>query len=140
MSDNIAINLDRFVEAQQSVYDQALAEVRRGSKRSHWMWFIFPQFAGLGQSEMSHRYAINSLDEARAFLAHPILGPRYREIVSALQDLEASDPVSVFGSIDAQKLRSSLTLFAMVSEDPLFAAALRRWFGDSDPQTMRLAR
>ena len=140
MSDaHIPADLERFVEAQRSAYDQALGEVRRGAKRSHWMWFIFPQCAGLGLSEMSRRYAIRSLDEAGAYLVHPVLGVRYREIVAALQDLDVADATAVFGPVDAQKLRSSLTLFAMVSGEPLIGAALERWFGASDFETQRLA-
>jgi uncharacterized protein (DUF1810 family) len=122
-------DLERFVAAQAGSYDAALAEIRRGAKRSHWMWFVFPQIAGLGRSDMARRYAIGSIREARAYLAHPLLGSRYRECVSALQDLEGGDPVLVFGPIDAVKLRSSLTLFEAASAEPLFAAALARWFG-----------
>jgi len=131
--------LDRFVEAQASTYATALAEIRRGAKRSHWMWFIFPQLAGLGRSPTAQFYAIGSLDEVRAYLAHPLLGARYRECVQALQDLPTSDAQAVFGSIDATKLRSSLTLFDHVAPSPLFAAALDRWFdGQRDPATLDL--
>ena len=141
MSDiQTSVDLDCFVVAQQSTYEQALAEVRRGAKRSHWMWFIFPQFDALASSEMSRRYAIRSLDEARAYLAHPLLGMRYRKIVATLQDLDVADATAVFGPVDAQKLRSSLTLFAMVSEEPMIGAALERWFGAPDFVTQRLAR
>jgi len=130
-------DLDRFVAAQEGTYDTALAEVRRGAKRSHWMWFIFPQIAGLGASAMSQRYAIANLDEARAFLAHPILGRRLREIVGALQDLTDTKAVDVFGHVDAAKLRSSLTLFLEAGQEPLFSAALARWFeGDRDAATI----
>lgn len=121
--------LERFVAAQEEIYPRALAEIKRGAKRSHWMWFIFPQFAGLGRSAMAQRYAIKSADEAHAYLEHPQLGARYSECVEALQDLTASDPVAVFGKIDAVKLRSSLTLFEAVGGHPLFGAALDRWFG-----------
>jgi len=121
--------LERFVRAQDPVFSRALDEIRRGAKRSHWMWFIFPQLAGLGRSAMAQRYAIADLDEARAYLAHPRLGPRYLECVSALQDLASSDPVAIFGEIDAVKLRSSLTLFEAADARPLFAAALDRWYG-----------
>lgn len=122
-------DLDRYVAAQEPVYACALAEIRRGAKRTHWMWFIFPQLAGLGRSAMAQRYAIADLDEARAYLAHPLLGPRYIECVSALQDLARGDPVAVFGEVDAAKLRSSLTLFEAAGAGPLVAAALERWFG-----------
>ena len=121
--------LERLVAAQFQVYPRALDEIRRGAKRSHWMWFIFPQLAGLGLSAMAQRYAIADLGEARVYLAHPLLGARYLECVEALQDLEESDPVAVFGAIDAVKLRSSLTLFEMAEGRGLFSAALTRWFG-----------
>lgn len=132
-------SLDRFVDAQTLAYKTALAELRRGAKRSHWIWYIFPQIAGLGRSSMAQQFAIRSLDEARAYLAHPVLGPRYRECVAALQDLPGSDPVAVLGETDAMKLRSSLTLFESAEPHPLFAAALDRWFGGvRDELTLRL--
>jgi len=122
-------DLSRFVDAQYRSYERALAEIRRGAKTSHWMWFVFPQIAGLGHSPMAQRYAIGSLEEARAYLAHPVLGARYRECMSALQDLPMTSADAVFGSVDAVKLRSSLTLFAEASAEPLFPAAIDRWFG-----------
>ena len=129
--------LARFVEAQAKVYDLALAEIRAGAKRSHWMWFIFPQLRGLGHSPTAHHYGIASLSEARAYLDHAVLGPRYRECVQALQALEGSDPVAVFGSVDAMKLRSSLTLFEAAGYSDLFAGALDRWFdGERDASTL----
>ncbi len=131
--------LERFVSIQRETYARALDEIRRGRKRSHWIWYIFPQAAGLGHSAMSQRYAIGSTDEAHAFLDHPLLGARYRECVDALQALENSSAEAVFGAIDAAKLRSSLTLFAEVSAEPLFTAALDRWFdGLRDQATLRL--
>ncbi|MCW3838160.1 DUF1810 domain-containing protein [Sphingomonas canadensis] len=134
-----ARSLERFVEAQASVYATALGEIRRGAKRSHWMWFVFPQLAGLGRSETTRFFGIGSLEEARAYLAHPVLGSRYVECVEALQDLGTSEPIAVFGEIDATKLRSSLTLFEAVKPSPLFAAALDRWFGgERDPETYAL--
>jgi uncharacterized protein (DUF1810 family) len=130
-------DLDRFVTAQATTYDGALAEIRRGAKRSHWMWFVFPQIAGLGSSDMARRYAIASLDEARAYLAHPVLGGRLRESVGALQDLTGTTADAVFGAVDAMKLRSSLTLFAEADGGALFVAALQRWFGgEPDPATV----
>jgi uncharacterized protein (DUF1810 family) len=134
--------LERFVIAQAEIYSRALAEIQRGAKRTHWMWFIFPQLAGLGRSETAQRYALSDLNETRAYLAHPLLGARYVECVSALQDLIGHDPVAVFGPIDAKKLRSSLTLFEAASARPLFGAALERWFGgERDNRTLRrLAR
>jgi uncharacterized protein (DUF1810 family) len=124
-------DLGRFVAAQQDVYAGALAELRRGSKTGHWMWFVFPQVAGLGQSAMSRRYAIASLDEARAYLAHPVLGRRLRECADALLALGPADTAeSVFGSIDARKLRSSMTLFARAApDDARFRLVLARYFG-----------
>lgn len=128
-------NLERFVRAQAGSYETALAELRAGAKRSHWMWYVFPQIAGLGSSDMAQRYAIGSLDEARAYLRHPLLGERLREAVSVLDALAERDPARVMGGIDAIKLRSSLTLFAAV--DPWFATGLDRWFGgERDPATL----
>ena len=132
-------DLDRFVSAQAGAYDTALGEIRRGAKQTHWMWFVFPQIAGLGRSEMARRFAIQSLAKARAYLAHPVLGPRLRECVAALQDLIGMTAESVFGGIDAIKLRSSLTLFIEAGAGPLFSAALERWFdGWKDDMTLRL--
>lgn len=122
-------DLQRFVDAQEPLYPRALEEIRRGAKRTHWMWFIFPQIKGLGRSAMAQRYAIASVDEAKAYLDHPVLGPRYVECVTALQDLTGTTAVTVFGETDARKLCSSLTLFEAAGEAPLIAAALDRWFG-----------
>lgn len=130
--------LERFIAAQANSYETALAEIRRGAKRSHWMWFIFPQIAGLGSSAMAQRYAIASLDEAQAYLDHPLLGPRYRESVAALQDLAGTTAEAVFGGMDAIKLRSSLTLFVEAGAGPLIEAALARWCGDPDPATLAI--
>jgi uncharacterized protein (DUF1810 family) len=123
--------LQRFVDAQDDAgtYDQALRELRAGRKRSHWMWFVFPQVRGLGSSPMAQYYAISGLPEARAYLAHPELGRRLVDCARALTELEASDPVAVFGPVDAQKLRSSMTLFAAAGPDqPVFRAVLDRFF------------
>lgn len=128
--------LGRFVAAQAAMYSQALAEIRQGRKASHWMWFIFPQIAGLGHSAMARRYAIGSIAEARAYLEHPILGARLRECVGALQALPPISADAVFGPVDALKLRSCLTLFAAASREPAFAAALDRWFDAPDPATI----
>ncbi|UUL84151.1 DUF1810 domain-containing protein [Sphingomonas qomolangmaensis] len=123
-------NLDRFVLAQREVYATALAEIGEGRKRSHWMWFIFPQIAGLGRSDIAQHYAIASRAEAIAYLAHPMLGPRLLACVSALQQLpEPADAAAVFGAVDALKLRSSLTLFAAAGGSPIFGEAIDRWFG-----------
>ena len=131
-------NLDRFVEAQSRSFAAALSEIRQGRKRSHWMWYIFPQVAGLGQSEMSRRFAIGSLAEARAYLAHPVLGARLRTCVAALQDLSGTTAEQVFGEVDAQKLLSSLTLFAEAGGGQIFDAALERWFGSRDATTLQM--
>jgi uncharacterized protein (DUF1810 family) len=134
------VDLERFVRAQdeRQTYRQAVSELRRGRKSSHWMWFVFPQIAGLGRSSMAQAYAIADLDEARAYLAHPVLGPRLvecAEIVASHQGLTAEQ---IFGGIDAMKLRSSMTLFARAAEDqPVFAAVLDRYFDGPDPQTER---
>jgi uncharacterized protein (DUF1810 family) len=129
--------LERFVAAQAGSYDTALAEIRNGNKRSHWMWYIFPQVAGLGHSPMAQRYAIGSLDEARAYLAHPLLGSRLRECVAALDTLSGTTAEQVFGGIDAVKLRSSLTLFEAAGAP--FGQTLER-FGERDDRTLQLIR
>ena len=138
-----AFELQRFVDAQDDggTYAQALAELRAGAKRSHWMWFVFPQVAGLGGSPMAHRYAISGLAEARAYLAHPVLGPRLLECARALTELDGTDATAVLGSTDAMKLRSSMTLFAAAAPDePVFTAVLDQYFGgvQDDATTSRL--
>jgi uncharacterized protein (DUF1810 family) len=130
--------LERFADAQEDVFDTALAEIRDGAKRSHWMWFIFPQLAALGQSATAKRYGIESLEEVHAYLDHPVLGTRLRECVNALQALPPAKAEQVFGPIDALKLRSSLTLFDAAGGGPQFAAALDRWFGGADAKTLAL--
>ncbi|MDT0276625.1 DUF1810 domain-containing protein [Blastococcus goldschmidtiae] len=139
MSD--AFDLQRFVDAQRDSYDTALAELHSGSKRSHWMWFVFPQIAGLGHSATAQHFAISGLDEAHAYLAHPVLGPRLIECTQALVDLDGTDAVAVLGPVDAQKLRSSMTLFAHTDPgQPLFRAVLDRYFAgrDDEATTSRL--
>ncbi len=132
-------DLQRFVDAQDrgGTYDQALRELRAGRKTSHWMWFVFPQVAGLGRSTTAQRYAIADLEEARAYLAHPALGPRLREATQALMAHGATSAEAVLGGIDALKLRSSMTLFARAEPDePLFRQVLEQWFGGrADPAT-----
>ena len=130
-------DLERFVAAQEGVYESALAQLRAGHKTGHWMWFVFPQVAGLGMSAMSQRYAIASLAEARAYLDHPLLGPRLAECARVLTELPGHDAEAVFGGIDAVKLRSSMTLFARASEDDsVYYAVLDHYFGgETDPQT-----
>jgi len=132
-------DLQRFVDAQENTYAAVQRELIRGRKTSHWMWFIFPQLRGLGSSEMAYTFGITSLDEARAYLAHPLLGTRLRECVTALQDLPKADAEEVFGNVDALKLRSSLTLFVRAGGGQLFEAALKRWFsGQADERTDQL--
>lgn len=124
--------LSRFVDAQDSAgtYQRALSELRGGSKRSHWMWFIFPQIAGLGMSSISQRYALSSLDEARAYLRHPLLGPRLLECFRAVLVLENRSAEQIFGGIDARKLHSSSTLFLRAAPDePVFKQILDEYFG-----------
>ena len=134
--------LERFVSAQDQAgtYPAALAELRAGRKRSHWMWFVFPQIAGLGQSPTSRRYAISSLAEARAYLDHPVLGPRLIECARVLIALPGPSAQDVFGGIDAMKLRSSMTLFARADPaNPVFAQVLDAYFGGvPDEATERL--
>jgi uncharacterized protein (DUF1810 family) len=131
-------DLSRFIDAQSGVHDRALAELRRGQKTSHWMWFVFPQIAGLGHSPTARLYAIADLDEARAYLAHPVLGPRLVEAVEAINALPGRDANAVFGSPDDLKLRSSLTLFrAADPQEPAFQRALDKYFGGvADPLTL----
>jgi uncharacterized protein (DUF1810 family) len=133
----VSADLRRFVDAQEQTYAQALAELRAGRKRTHWMWFVFPQIAGLGRSGMAQRFAIRDLDEARAYIAHPVLGPRLVECARALTALDTEDPAEVLGDVDAQKLRSSLTLFTLAAPDePVFRDALDHYFdGDLDEAT-----
>jgi uncharacterized protein (DUF1810 family) len=133
-------DLQRFVDAQEGTYAQALTEIRAGHKQSHWMWFIFPQFSGLGWSSTAQRYAIRSADEARAYLAHPTLGPRLIECAAAVVAAGARSAVDVFGYPDDLKLRSSATLFAAVSAPgSVFQRLLDKWFGgEPDKTTLRL--
>jgi uncharacterized protein (DUF1810 family) len=132
-------DLQRFVTAQDQggTYAQALAELRRGRKVSHWMWFVFPQVAGLGFSATSRHFAISSLIEARAYLDHPVLGPRLIESASVVAEAQDRTAVDIFGGIDAQKLRSSMTLFSRAApEEPSFRRVLDRFFaGQLDPAT-----
>jgi uncharacterized protein (DUF1810 family) len=137
----MADDLERFVRAQQPVYDGVLEELKRGRKTGHWMWFVFPQITGLGRSETARYYAITSLDEARAYLAHPVLGRRLRECARLLLESEGRTAEEIFGPIDARKLHSSVTLFQRASTDDEtgFAAVLQRFFdADPDPATEAL--
>jgi uncharacterized protein (DUF1810 family) len=123
-------DLERFVKAQSPVHAQALAELRAGRKTSHWMWFVFPQIAGLGTSPMAQRYAIASLAEARAYWSHPVLGPRLKECTAAVLAVRGRSAHDIFGSPDDVKFRSCMTLFERaVPEEPLFAQALDAYYG-----------
>lgn len=135
-------DLQRFVEAQDrdGMYERSLLELRRGRKRSHWIWFVFPQITGLGSSQMAQTYAIASLEEARAYLTHPVLGPRLIKSADALLALAVTDPVAVLGEVDAMKLRSSMTLFAHVDHaPPSFTRVLAQYYdGIGDKATEEL--
>jgi len=136
------VDLDRFVEAQDGVYAQALAELEAGRKESHWMWFVFPQIAGLGHSPMARFYAIASAAEARAYLAHPLLGSRLCACAAALLAHRARSAEAILGPVDAMKLKSSMTLFEAVAGEPApFAAVLDAFFGGGrDAATLKLLR
>jgi uncharacterized protein (DUF1810 family) len=138
-------DLERFVRAQDSggTYASALSELRAGAKRGHWMWFVLPQLSGLGRSETARAYAVSGLAEARAYLRHPVLGPRLRECADALDALDTDDPVRVLGPVDAAKLRSSMTLFELAAPDPEeaepFARVLEHFFdGRRDDATTEM--
>lgn len=132
--------LSRFLDAQAADYSVALAELRAGRKRTHWVWYVFPQLCGLGLSGASSFYGIAGMDEARAYLAHPVLGERLRECVCAMLANDGKDGREILGEVDAMKFRSCLTLFSAAAPDePLFREALKRFFaGEPDPRTMAL--
>ena len=129
-------DLERFVRAQDDggTYEAALAELRAGRKRGHWMWFVFPQVAGLGSSSVARHFAIRGLDEAGAYLAHPVLGPRLVEAAGVLAGLPGDDPVAVLGPVDALKLRSSMTLFARAGGEPVFAEVLGKYYAGAEDE------
>lgn len=133
-------SLERFLQPQSTSYQTALAEVRAGYKCSHWMWYIFPQLKGLGMSSMAHYYGINDAEEARAYLNHPILGDRLREITLALLNVENKSAMEILGWIDAMKLRSSMTLFnAVANGDDLFQKILDKYYsGKADDRTLAM--
>ena len=137
---NDKYDLERFVSAQRGRYNTALAEIRRGRKESHWIWYIFPQIAGLGMSSTSRHYAISGLDEAAAYLAHPVLGERLEEISRALLEVPTDNASQVFGWPDDMKLRSSMTLFSLVKPgNPVFSAVLDKFFGgQKDESTLQI--
>jgi len=134
------VRLERFLEAQAPIYGQALAELRAGRKQSHWMWFIFPQLVGLGQSPTSRAYAIQTLDEARAYLSHPVLGARLRECCQAVMNLRGKSAEEIFGSVDTTKFRSCLTLFTEADHgEVLFYNLLEKYFeGEPDEATLEI--
>ena len=133
-------DIERFVRAQDGgAYEQALAEIRAGRKRSHWIWFLFPQARGLGRSPMAERYGIASRAELDAYVNHPLLRARLTEISHALLALPESDPIAVLGDIDALKVRSSMTLFELTGADPVFGAVLDKYYaGNRDKLTLRI--
>jgi uncharacterized protein (DUF1810 family) len=133
-------DVSRFVEAQAGAYAGALRELRAGRKTGHWIWYVFPQFAGLGRSELSRYYGIASIEEARAYLAHPVLGARLRECAAALLEHRDRSAEAILGSLDAAKVRSSMTLFHLADpEEPLFGSVLDRFYGGAaDPLTVEL--
>jgi uncharacterized protein (DUF1810 family) len=133
-------DLRRFVDAQAPIYEQALAELRAGRKQSHWMWYVFPQFQGLGESQMAQKFAIRTLDEAVSYLQHPVLGGRLKEATRAVNDVEGRSIETIFGYPDYLKFRSSMTLFSKAAPDePLFTDALAKYFGGAaDDRTLAL--
>lgn len=137
-------NLNRFIEAQKEAYPRALSEIKNGMKRTHWMWYIFPQICGLGESATSTYYAISDLDEARAYLEDEVLGERLKDISSELLRLETRDPILVFGWVDALKLNSSMTLFNYVSKsssDSVFQKVIDKYFdGRKDETTLKICQ
>ena len=135
-------NLERFVNAQKGDYELALSEIRGGRKYSHWMWYIFPQIAGLGHSSTAQYYAIADLAEAKKYLSHPLLGARLKKISQALLELEETDPVSILGGIDAMKLRSCMTLFHLAAPDEMvFMDVLEKFYnGSLDELTVELSQ
>lgn len=138
----VDFDLEQFVNAQDTggSYEQALRELRRGRKTSHWIWWVFPQIAGLGQSPTSRRYGVSSLAQARAYLAHPVLGQRLRDATTALRAAPGDDPVAILGDIDAVKVRSSMTLFAAADPaEPVFQQVLDRFY-DGQPDLRTISR
>ena len=132
-------DLQRFADAQAPVYPRVLAELRRGQKQSHWMWFIFPQLAGLGHSPMAMRFALRSREEAAAYLGHGVLGPRLRECTALVNAIEGRTIREILGSPDDLKFGSSMTLFAAVSSEPEFAEAITKFYGGTpDQKTLEL--
>lgn len=131
------MNLERFIVAQNACYDRVLEELRNGKKVTHWMWYIFPQIVGLGESDISFYFSIKNVEEAKSYLQDKVLGKRLREVTNILLSLNISDPVEIFGSIDAMKLKSSMTLFDYVSEYDVFLQVLEKYYnGEKDELTL----
>ena len=135
-------SLDRFLEAQECMYEIALSEIKKGRKRSHWMWFIFPQLRGLGRSNMAYTYGINGIEEAKKYLEHPVLSSRLIEITEALLTHKGKDIYDIMGDIDDMKLKSCMTLFALISEEgSVFHQVLECFYdGEVDEITLRLLK
>ena len=133
-------NLDRFIQAQEDSYESALAEIKNGLKRTHWMWYIFPQLKGLGRSSTAKYFGIENLEEAKLYLGHPVLGMRIKEISEELLSLETNDPYKVMGGIDGLKLCSSMTLFAVIEGyDSIFGKVIDKYYnGNKDMNTIRI--
>lgn len=136
----MTLDLERFVAAQDPVFEDVIAELANGAKTSHWMWFVFPQLAGLGTSAMSQRYALSGIEEAEAYLAHPVLGPRLLMVMSLVMAARPKSAETILGTIDAAKLHSSMTLFAVAAADPEpFVAVIDAFYGGApDPATVKL--
>ena len=135
-------NLEHFLDAQQHTYTDALKELRAGKKRTHWIWYIFPQLRGLGVSSTSHTYGLASIREAQAYLGHPVLGGRLKEAIHAMLDQKSTNAGEILGELDALKFKSCLTLFSLAApSEKIFGCALERFFeGDLDPQTLKLLK
>ena len=130
-------NLSRFIEAQENTYSDALSEIRNGRKRTHWMWFIFPQIKGLGNTQMSVKYSINDINEAIFYINHPILGNRLKEITGELLKIKDKSALDIFGSPDDKKLKSCMTLFSIASQDSIFRQVLSQFFNsEKDGKTL----
>jgi uncharacterized protein (DUF1810 family) len=138
----MVLNLERFVVAQEHTFDTALEEVRNGKKESHWMWFIFPQIIGLGESDTALYYSLTDIGEAKLYLEHQVLGPRLVKITNELLALDTDDPVSVFGELDSLKLNSCMTLFDVVSDDnDVFNQVIEKFYdGEKDQKTLQLIK
>ena len=138
----MVLNLERFVVAQEHTFDTALEEVRNGKKESHWMWFIFPQIIGLGESDTALYYSLTDIGEAKLYLEHQVLGPRLVKITNELLALDTDDPVSVFGELDSLKLNSCMTLFDVVSDDKdVFNQVIEKFYdGEKDQKTLQLIK